>query len=63
MISTNQDFRQWRKHMGLNQQETAELLGLKSRMSISYIESGKKKITTVLALACENLKKKRFNEV
>jgi len=47
--------------MGYNQQEVANLFGLKTRMSISYIESGKQKVTPSMAIACEYLYNKKHN--
>ncbi len=52
---TPEDFKSWRKSMGLKRKETADLLGLKKR-DIRNFENGKsKKITTIpisVALAC-----------
>tara|TARA_R100000935_G_C2739962_1_gene125469 strand:+ start:357 stop:563 length:207 start_codon:yes stop_codon:yes gene_type:complete len=61
MIETKEDFKKWRKEMGLNQQEAAEIFGLKTRMSITYIESGKQKINPAIKIACEYLYNKKHN--
>jgi len=61
MIKTKEEFKKWRKQMGYNQQEVADLFGLKTRMSISYIESGKQKISPSIAIACEYLYNKKHN--
>lgn len=51
-----QQFRQWRKSLGLKQKEAAELLGLKKRM-IQYYEKGERdgksiEIPKYVRLAC-----------
>jgi transcriptional regulator with XRE-family HTH domain len=51
-----QQFRRWRKSLGLKQKEAAELLGLKKRM-IQYYEKGERDGKTIvipkyIRLAC-----------
>ncbi len=53
---TPEDFKSWRKSMGLKQKETAALLGLKKRV-IQYYEKGKRdgksvEIPKSVELAC-----------
>ena len=51
-----EDFRRWRKALGLNQKDAARALGLKKRV-IQYYEKGKRdgrevEIPLTVALAC-----------
>ena len=53
---TPEQFRTWRKNLGLKQKDAADLLGLKKRM-IQYYERGKRdgkpvKIPKTVRLAC-----------
>lgn len=53
---TSDQFRQWRKRLGLKQKDAAELLGLKRRM-IQYYEKGRRdgkalEIPRSIRLAC-----------
>ena len=41
--------------------EVADIFGLKTRMSISYIESGKQKISPSIKIACEYLWNQKHN--
>jgi|TARA_R110000803_G_scaffold118773_2_gene187124 transcriptional regulator with XRE-family HTH domain len=61
MVNSKEDFKKWRKQMGYNQQEVADIFGLKTRMSISYIESGKQKISPSIKIACEYLWNQKHN--
>jgi len=56
MVMSPEQFREWRKNLGLKQRDAAELLGLKKRM-IQYYETGvrdgkKVKIPRYIRLAC-----------
>ena len=52
------DFKKWRKTLGLNQVEAAELLGL-SRGTIQYWESDLRPVPHAVELACRELLRRR----
>lgn len=48
---TPEEFKAWRKRLGLTQGQAAEALGLSLR-AIQYYERGEREITKTVALAC-----------
>ena len=58
MIKNSKDFKTWRLDRGWSQKETAEKLGYTQRLSVTLLETGKQKITPIIAMACEYLKLK-----
>jgi predicted transcriptional regulator len=51
---TPQEFRDWRRRLGITQQQAADLLGYTKR-GVAKIEGGDKDVARVVELACEAL--------
>lgn len=59
---TKNQFKKWRREMGLSQHEAAEVLGYKHKGAISHIESGHTAIGPRLVIACRYLKIMKFTK-
>tara|TARA_R110000751_G_scaffold85455_2_gene170584 strand:+ start:301 stop:486 length:186 start_codon:yes stop_codon:yes gene_type:complete len=55
---TVKQFIKWRQDLGISQDSAAKLLGYKDRSSVCNIEQGRTKITTMMSMACEMIKRR-----
>ena len=55
---TVKQFIKWRQDLGISQDSAAKLLGYKDRSSVCNIEQGRTKITTMMSMAFEMIKRR-----